>query len=155
MTSSRDASLYPTIAARSVDSLIGFISPVVFSAGNSSFAAFFAIVIWLDEFRKLSNRIRFFNVCNRIMTSMFERDRKITNLAELQTCKNYQITPNGPGIFFGGASGTLVNVSQNCWPLVEAFSLKSFQDISTNTTQKITFYCIFINKFPKNFQKKC
>ena len=30
---------------------------------------------------------------------------------------------------------------------------RNFRDISTNATPKISFYCIFINNFPKNFQK--
>merc|ERR1711954_262844 len=30
---------------------------------------------------------------------------------------------------------------------------RNFRDVSTHNTPKITFYCIFINKFPKNFEK--
>ena len=30
---------------------------------------------------------------------------------------------------------------------------RNFRDVSTYNTPKITFYCIFINKFPKNFEK--
>ena len=30
---------------------------------------------------------------------------------------------------------------------------RNFRDVSTHNTPKITFYCIFINKFPKNFNK--
>ena len=31
---------------------------------------------------------------------------------------------------------------------------RNFRDASTKTTPKITFYCIFINKFPKYFKKR-
>ena len=30
---------------------------------------------------------------------------------------------------------------------------RNFRDVSTSNTPKINFYCIFINKFPKNFEK--
>ena len=53
----------------------------------------------------------------------------------------------------------MVDVSPNFWPLVEVFFsqkwvfFRNFRDISTNTTPKITFYCIFINNFLKESKK--
>ena len=62
-------------------------------------------------------------------------------------------------LFGGGGEGTSVEILSKFWPECRnTFSLKTgffrnFRDVSTYNTPKITFYCIFINKFPKNFEK--
>ena len=62
------------------------------------------------------------------------------------------------GIFWG-CDPTSVEILSKFSKIVEIlFSQKrgffrNFRDVSTYNTPKITFYCIFINKFPKNFEK--
>ena len=52
-------------------------------------------------------------------------------------------------LYGGGGHGTLVDVSQNFWPLIDEFLsqkwafFRNFRDVSTNNTPKF-FYCIFI-----------
>ena len=54
--------------------------------------------------------------------------------------------------------GTLVDVSQNFWKLVDAFSPKrvfyrNLRDVSTNNTQKINFIAFSLTNFPKISKK--
>ena len=62
-------------------------------------------------------------------------------------------------IYWGGGWGHLWRNTfeiLSCGEIVFAQNLgflRNFRDVSTHNTPKITFYCIFINKFPKNFEK--
>ena len=59
----------------------------------------------------------------------------------------------------GGGDGTSVDElskfgSECRWTFCQKWGFfENFRDTSTQITPKITFYCIFINKFPKNFEK--
>ena len=66
---------------------------------------------------------------------------------------------NQTDFFLGGGDPTSVDELSKISKFVdELFCQKwgffeNFRDTSTQITPKITFYCIFINKFPKNFEK--
>ena len=73
--------------------------------------------------------------------------------------ESYFVEKQYQAYLWGGGQGTLVDVSQIFWKLVDVFFsqkrvfFRNFRDVSANNTPKITFCCIIINKFPKNFQK--
>ena len=62
-------------------------------------------------------------------------------------------------IFGGRGEGTSVEILSKFSSCVEILFcqkwgfFENFRDTSTQITPKITFYCIFINKFHKNFEK--
>merc|ERR1711989_19117 len=65
----------------------------------------------------------------------------------------------GSGVIFGGDEGTSVEILFEISPecrntfLPKSRIFRKFSRYFYTITPKITFYCIFINKFHKNFEK--
>ena len=95
---------------------------------------------------KISSHVQLFAIDSSFVNKLFRESQK-------SICCMYQ------GYFCGGGPRDLgrciskfLEVGRCIFPQKRVF-FRNFRDVSTNNTPKITFYCIFIYKFPKNFEK--